>query len=125
MVRTKEEGFRRQLSIGISENSVAAAANIFMHIDNITEGFQNKALKWEVYELINEKEIYINSGNFKNIKSNSIEYIAEGLTLSTTDRIFIVYLWLYGEEAGNEVIGAKLTGYVGAETETIHGNLLK
>ena len=126
LVKTKEEGFRRELIIGLEENSVPAAANFFINVDTITEGFQNKALKWEIYELLNGEEKHINDGNFEHVTSNSVQYIAEGLTLSsTTTRTFVVYLWLYGEEAGNEVIGAKLTGYIGAETETISGDLSK
>lgn len=125
LVKTKSEGFRRELKIGLSEKSVAATANIFMHIDNITKGFQNKALKWEIYELLNGEETYINSGDFESITSNSVKFLVEDITLSTTSRTFVFYLWLYGEEAGNEVIGANLTGYIGAETETISGNLSK
>ena len=123
LVRTKEEGFRRELNIGLSPNSVPAAANFFLRVDEITEGFQHKALKWEIYELKDGKEEYIKSGNFLNITSNSTQYIAENQMLSTTSRTFVVYLWLYGEEAGNEVIGAKLVGYIGAETENISGEL--
>ena len=123
LVRTKEEGFRRELDIALGPKSVDAAANFFIQVDTITEGFQNKALKWEIYELINEEEKYINSGNFLNINSNSRNYIAEGLVLNQTTRKFVVYVWLYGEEAGNEVLGAKLTGHIGAETETISGIL--
>lgn len=125
LVKTKEEGFRRELNIGLETNSLPAAANFFIRVENITEGFQNKALKWEIYELLNGEEQYINSGDFENVTSNTTNYIAEGLTLTTTTRTFVVYLWLNGEEAGNEVIGAKLTGYIGAETETISGDLTK
>jgi len=128
LVRTKEEGFRRELDISLDEKSVSAAANFFIRVDNITEGFQNEALKWEIYELLtdsenNKTEKYINSGNFKNINSNTINYIAEEITLSTSIRTFVVYLWLDGNKAGNEVLGARLAGYIGAETETISGVL--
>jgi hypothetical protein len=73
LVKTKEEGFRRELNIGLDQNSVPAAANFFINVDNITEGYQNKALKWEIYELLNGKENYINSGNFQNVRSNSVQ----------------------------------------------------
>ena len=49
LVRTKEEGFRRELNIQLGTNSVSAVANFFIRVDEITEGFQNKALKWEIY----------------------------------------------------------------------------
>ena len=47
LVRKKEEGFRRELDIALGPKSVNAAANFFIQVDTITEGFQNKALKWE------------------------------------------------------------------------------
>lgn len=123
LVRTKNEGFRREFSIGLGAKSIPAVANFYIYVEHITEGFQNKALKWEIYEVINNTEHYMNSGTFEEVNSNTKQYMATNLTLSTTTRYFVVYLWLYGEEAGNEVIGAKLAGYIGAETETISGDI--
>lgn len=123
LVKNKEEGFRRVLTIGLDENSLDAVANIFIKVDEITEGFQNDAFKWEIYELINNEEKYMKSGTFLNITSNSTNYIAENLALDTNVRTFVVYIWLNGDEAGNEVLGAVLQGYIGAETATISGEL--
>ena len=66
-----------------------------------------------------------NSGTFKNITSNTTNYIAENIVLSTTARKFAVYLWLDGQDATNDVIGAQLSGYIGADTEKISGVLTK
>jgi len=125
LVKAKEEGFRRELSIGLKTNSVPAAANFFIRVDNISQGFQIDALKWEIYEIINNNESYINSGTFKNITSNTTNYIAENISLSTATRKFAVYLWLDGKDATNDVIGAQLSGYIGADTEKISGDLTK
>ena len=41
--------------------------------------------------------------------------------ITTEQEEYAVYLWLNGNEAGNEVIGASLMGYIGAESEPISG----
>ena len=133
LVKTKEQGFKRTVSIGLSENSVGAAANLYISIEQITSTLATDALTWELYKLTDGEEVYVNSGTFldcgdigetksKCTAGNRI-YMLTGYELSTTQTQYVLYLWLNGYKAGNEVLGATLKGYIGAETENITGIL--
>lgn len=133
LVKDKNGGYRREVSIGLSENSVGAAANIYISIGQITDTLATEALNWEIYRLENGVETLYDQGTFidcgnigeskrKCTAGNRI-YMIDGLELSTTQQQFAIYIWLNGYKAGNEVIGATLKGYIGAETENISGIL--
>lgn len=121
LVKAKEEGFRRVVSIALGEDSVPAEANIYIYLEQLDEGLATNALKWEIYELNDETETYVNSGTFYGYTSTNKVYMLEGLSLPKETKEYAVYLWLNGYEAGNEVRGATLRGYIGAETNTITG----
>ena len=133
LVTSKEGGHNRTISIRLSENSVGAAANFYIAIDEITAALATEALNWEFYKLVNGEEQYVDSGTFmdcgaigesKTKCSNGKRiYMLTDYTLSTTEDKFKVYIWLNGHKAGNEVLNAVLTGYIGAETENISGIL--
>lgn len=133
LVRDKSGGHRRQVSIALSENSVGAAANIYININQITSTLATDALTWEVYKLENEEEIEYSNGTFLDCgqpgetkitcSAGKRIYLVNDLELSTTPQIFVIYIWLNGYKAGNEVLGATLKGYIGAETENITGLL--
>lgn len=133
LVKVKEDGYDRTISIGLSEDSVGAAANIYISIDEISSTIATQALKWEIYKVQNKTESLYNSGTFvdcgeigatktKCTAGNRI-YMITDYTLSTTPSEFKVYIWLNGYQVGNEVLGATIKGYIGAETENISGIL--
>jgi len=121
LVKSKEEGFRRVVSISQTEDSVPALANIYIHLLQIDAGFSSVAMKWELYELNGEEEKYVNSGTFSGYQNAEKIYMLENLQLTEETKEYAIYLWLNGYEAGNEVVGATLRGYIGAETQPITG----
>lgn len=133
LVRDKTGGHHREVSIGLSENSVGAAANLYIHVESITSTLATEALTWEIYKKVNNQEELVKTGTF--VDCGAIDatkskctagkriYMITGLELTTTPQSFVVYIWLNGEKAGNEVIGATFKGYIGAETENISGVL--
>lgn len=133
LVKDKSDGYRRVVSIGLTENSVGASAHIYIAIDQITATLATEALTWEIYSLENDVETlyaqgtFVDCGNIGETKSACAKgkriYMVEDLVLSTTQQQFAVYIWLNGYKAGNEVIGATLTGFIGAETIDITGIL--
>lgn len=133
LVKTKEEGWKRTISIGLSETSVGASANLYISISQITATLANDALNWELYQLIDNTETYVNSGTFldcgaigaskSKCSSGDRIYMLTGYELSTTPTQYVIYLWLDGYKVGNEVLGATLKGYIGAESNQITGIL--
>ena len=133
LVTSKEGGHNRTISIRLSENSVGAAANFYIAIDEITSTLATEALNWEFYHLVNGEEEYVDSGTFLDCgaigeaKSKCTNgkriYMLTDYELSTTEDKFKIYIWLNGHKAGNEVLDAILTGYIGAETENVSGIL--
>lgn len=120
LVKSKEEGFRRVVSISLDTGSIDAAGNLYVYLDEITSGFSStRCFKWELYEIKGNEEEYISDGSFYGYNSGEKAYMVQNLKLSTTTREFAVYLWLNGYEAGNETVGAILRGYIGAETQPI------
>lgn len=125
LARNKEEGFRRTVKIGKADDSVPVTASIYIYLANISEGFANKALKWEIYEVNGEEEVPIENGTgtFEGYQSGDKIYMIKNFELSEDLKEYAIYLWLNGHEAGNEVIGASLTGYIGAESSIVTGDL--
>ena len=119
----KTEDMRRELTIALDENSLAAAANFYIHADKIDPGISRPGFKWEFYEVKGEEEEFISSGTFENLKSNERIYMKNGLVLSTEVRKFAVYFWANGHEVGNEAVDQVFMGYVGAETEPVTGDI--
>lgn len=123
LVRTKEEGFRRVVYIGLGEDSVDAQGKIYIYLEEISEGLASQALKWEIYEIGDEGENYLNSGTFLNTTSGEKVYLSDNIELTTTEKQYAIYLWLNGYEAGNEVRGASFRGFIGAESEIVTGDI--
>ena len=129
----KSGGYRRAVSIGLGENSVGASANIYIYIDQITETLAVEALNWEVYKIVNNQEVKYSEGNFLDCgaldetkykcTAGKKAYVVDNFELSTTSQTFAIYIWLDGTKVGNEVLGATLKGYIGAETEKVTGIL--
>lgn len=135
IAKDKSGGYRREISIGLDEDSVGAKANIYISIDEITNTIATDSLVWEIYKIENgvENQTAIKTGSFAKcadlgetptVCTNGGKiYIQNGLALSTEPLQFAVYIWLNGANVGNEVIGARLNAYIGAETENITGIL--
>ena len=156
LVTNKNEGFRRQVSINLTENSIDALANLYIHVDEIDEALATGALEWEIYKINKDNtETVLATGDFldcgalnetksKCTNGNRIYMISDInlLTKEELDKIkeeqsitdetelqalkvqkFAIYIWLNGYEAGNEVLGTSFTGYIGAETQNITGDL--
>ncbi|MBQ2872491.1 MAG: hypothetical protein IJE89_00620 [Bacilli bacterium] len=130
LVNTKEEGKNTTVNIKIAEGSVEALANIYIHIDQMTDNLASNALRWEVYR--NNEEQNIKAGNFMYCVSGNIKkkcesgdklYLINDYKLTTDDTSFTVYIWLDGNLATNDILGGFFQGYIGAETETFTGNL--
>lgn len=131
--RTKEGGYRRVTKIGLSERSVGIAAHIYIQIQNISSELAVNGLKWEVYTLNNGTETYYSSGTF--MQCGEIEetkhkctsgdrlYMVTNYDLLTTQTQFVIYLWLNGDEVGNEVINRVLVGTISAETIFLTGEI--
>lgn len=117
LVRTKEEGFNTTVNIRLTEDSIDAMAKLYIKINDIGETIANDALNWEVYK-DNSTTAYA-KGTFNDYKSGDKVYIVNNYDLSTTNTSFKIYIWLNGEQVGNEVLGATLDAYIGAETEII------
>ena len=123
LVRRKEEGFRRVVHIALGNDSVDAKGNIYVYLDEISEGLASQALKWEIYQLEGQTETYLNSGTFLNSASGEKVYMLNNVPLSTNVKQYAIYLWLNGFEAGNEVRGATLRGFIGAESSIVTGDI--
>ena len=131
--RSKEGGHRRVTKIGLSERSVGIAAHLYIQIQNISPELAVSGLKWEVYTLKNGVETFYNSGTFmqcggidetkSKCTSGDKLYMVTNYELSTTQSEFVVYLWLNGDEVGNEVINRKLVGTISAETIFLTGEI--
>lgn len=156
LVRNKDEGHRRQVSISLSEISIDALANIYIYVEEIDEPLATGALEWEIYKInkdntetilatgdfldcgaINEPKSKCTNGdriymhtNIDLLTKEELETIAQVQSITDEAELealkvqkFAIYIWLNGYEAGNEVVGASFTGYIGAETQNITGDL--
>lgn len=128
LVNTKEEGYNTTVNIKLSEDSVDAKADLYIYVNKITSSIANAALKWEVYKTYEGVKTFVSSGSFldcangnttKTCTNGDKIYIVKDYQLTTTDTYYTVYIWLDGNMVGNEVLGAVLEGYIGAETEHI------
>lgn len=132
LVNSKEDGYQTTVNIKLSEESIDAKADLYIYVKKITSTIANDALNWEVHKTYQGVESYVDSGTFLDCANGNTTkacsngdkiYIVKDYQLTTTDTYYTIYLWLDGNKVGNEVLGATLEGYVGAETEHITTNL--
>lgn len=131
LVEKKEDGFRRVVSIGLANDSVVTYGNIYIYLDQISEGLSTDALKWELYQINTEtddetgteieNETLIDKGTFLGTQSETKVYLLQELEITEEIQQFAIYIWLNGHEAGNEVRGASLRGFIGAESGIVSG----
>lgn len=123
LVKTKEEGVNTTVNIGVSQESVLVKANLYINIEEITSTIATEALTWEVYKVSETGESRVNWGTFDGNQKGDKVYIVTDYQLSTDITAFKVYIWLNGYIAGNETVGAKFKGSIGAETEDFTANI--
>lgn len=128
---SKDENNKTTINIGVTQDSVLGKANIYLKIEEIDEVLATDALIWEVYDTTNETEELIATGDFlkcgetmdQKCKTGDLLYIIKGHQLAVESTSYTIYIWLNGEKATNDVIGAKFKGYIGAESENFTATL--
>lgn len=132
MSEDKTGGLNTTVNIAITEKSVIVKSNLFININQITSSLATEGFIWEVYKTVNGVTSFIDSGTFLDCKSGNTTkkcaagdklYIVNDNILSTTNTSFTIYVWLDGNKVGNEVMGAKFSGTIAAETEKFTGKL--
>ena len=125
----KTGGLNTTVNIKLNQDSVQVLSNLYIDISEITSTIANNALNWEVYKTINGTETFVSKGTFGDcgsgiacVTGNRL-YIVNGYELTSTNTSFTVYIWLDGHMVGNEVVGAKFKGKIGAESEDFSGEL--
>ncbi len=118
-------GKNTTVHIKVGQGSSKALAYLYLNIDMITENIRISGFKWEVSGVRGGKEVYTNNGTFEgyNDTDNNIITIVEDYRLSEEQTDFTIYLWVDGNEVGNEVMGGRLGGYISASTEQFTGQL--
>lgn len=135
----KDGGLNTEVKIKMDEGSALPKANLFFNVEEITNNLINnntepwqKALNWEIYGYNEENTlIYSKTGTFNECGSartetctnNSKLYIAENQQLSYEYITYKIYIWLDAVLADNGVVGARIKGTIGAETENFTGHL--
>ena len=126
---TKEEGYNTTVYIRQTNSSVPVEANIYIDIDEISQGLSSLGFIWEVYDEDGEK---LTEGDFwdcegrnttKKCADGDRMYLVRDYPLTTNDAGFTIYFWLNGDLVGNEVIGATFHGEIGAITNIVTGEL--
>lgn len=132
MSKDKTGGRNTTVNISQDENSVNAKANLFINIDSISSQLATEGFIWEVYKVVDDEEIYVNDGTFATCQSGETSrkcakgdriYIVNDYVLSIENTAFKVYVWLDGNQVGNEVLGTSFSGTIAAETERYTGHL--
>lgn len=119
LVNSKEEGHKATVKIALSDNSIDGKADMYIKVDSIGQDLASSAFIWETYRMYNGTEIFVSSGTFEGATSGDKIYIDTNYILSTEETTYIVYIWLNGNQIGNEVLGENFEGYIGAEVKHI------
>ena len=119
MVATREEGFKTEINIHTTNNSVAPKISLFININEITENLRIEGLIWEVCAERSGNQTVCKIGNFRgyNDTNNNIVYIYPDYVLSSVNTKFTVYVWLDGSKTDETVSGGRFSGYIGARSE--------
>lgn len=121
----KDGGYNTTVKIKLAPNSAKAKADLYIHINEITANIASQGFIWEVYGYRNGNLVYSNSGNFNgyNNTTNNKVIIARDYLLSETETSFTIYFWLDGSKTDNNVIGGLFSGYIGAKSEELTGEI--
>ena len=118
-------GVNTTVHIKVGEGSSHALAYLFLNISEMSEVLSTTHVKWEVSGVKGGKEVYTNQGTFNgyNAGNNNIITIVEDYRLTEEQTDFTLYIWIDGNNVGNEVLGAYFKGYISASTEQFTGQL--
>ena len=119
LVNSKEEGKQATVKIQLSNESVDAKADIYIQVNEIGTDIASDALNWELYRTHKGTETFVARGTFDGVSSGNKIYVDRNYRLSTEETSYTVYIWLDGNKIGNEAVGERLEGYIGAEAEHI------
>lgn len=109
---SKDNGLKATVTIRQTEASIQGLATINLNISTIDKELAISALKWELYA--NGSDVPINTGDFSNTSSSDVIKLVEDYQLSTVDTKFDLYIWLNGNESGNNVINKSFGAYISA-----------
>lgn len=118
-------GVNTTVHIKVSEGSVHALAYLYFNIEQMTNNLSVANVKWEISGIQNNQEVYTNHGTFfgYNDTDNKTIPIVEDYRLTEDQTDFTLYIWIDGNNTGNEIYGASLSGYISANTERFTGQL--
>ena len=135
ITNSRSEDFKTTVSIKMAPNSALAKANIYIKISEISSVLASDKLVWEVVGEHDGEEITLtpNSGDFTTCThsdgttgtctSGDKLYIVTDYDLDYDDTDFTIYIWINGTKVTNDVIGARFSASVGAETLNLSGSL--
>ncbi len=125
LTENKTGGANTTVHIKVAEGSIEPLAYLYLNIEDMTENLSSSAVKWEVSGVKNNQVVYTDSGTFAgyNDTNNNIIPLVEDYQLTTEQTDFTVYVWIDGNIAGNEILGASFSGYISASTDRITGVL--
>ena len=127
MTSDKNGGYNTSVDIAVTKNVPGITGDILFNVTNITDNLKINGLKWEVYKVNGNEEIFQNSGNFSSALNGSVITLISNYPLSTTPAVFKVYVWLDGNDpsTGNDVADgtASFSGFISAKTNRFTGVL--
>lgn len=116
-------GLNTTVNIKMGEGSVVAKGIIYMKVETLTSALAVDGFVWEVDGYKGGELVYYNTGTFNGVSEGDEINIVEDYELSTDNTAFTVYLWLDGNMVSNEVLGARVKGFLGAKTENFTAEL--
>lgn len=121
----KTNDFKKTINIRVAQDSTEAKGDIYIYINQMTSNLSIDGFIWEVYGYKNNELVYSDTGTFKNYNSTSNNRldIVKNYKITKTNTSFDIYLWIDGEQIDNNILGANFSGYIGANTEQVTGQL--
>ena len=112
-------GVNTTVHIKVGQNSVEALSYLYLNITEMTANLSSTNVKWEISGVKNNQEVYTDSGTFNgyNDTNNNVITLVHDYKLTADQTDFTLYIWIDGENTGNEILGATFSGYISASTE--------
>ena len=95
-----------------SNASVDALATVTLHVTSIATELSTNAFKWEVYK--DSDTTPINTGNFNGIVGGDTIDVVSNYTLTTSDTVFTIKLWIDSNLNTNSIVNKTFSGYIDA-----------
>ena len=118
-------GINTTVHIKVGEGSSQALSYLYLNITEMTDNLSVSNVKWEVSGIQKGNEVYTNSGTFLgyNATTNNKIPLVEDYRLTEDQTDFTIYVWIDGNNTGNEILGATFDGFISANTEQFTGKL--